>query len=393
MRVSPSFLLRDYVEPFINNKTRFKPDLPQRGLKKSPLKPIIFFFAEIEESGCDLSPLEGYNLGLAIASIFIIFAASFAGAILPASLSFSSHALLVKSVKTLAYAGAGVLLATGFMHLLLPAQEALTSECLSESFLNSYPSYAFLLCVISIACMQVLDYFITVKVAKRAPPSLAGAEELNEREEATAAAAAMDGTTKDGSSEEDAEAGACVVHTVCKDNDCTGHTLLSNNPTTLKAQISAVFLSEASISVHSVLIGLALGITTGDEIVPLLIALTFHQFLEGVAIGTAAVYAGMKTRTVAILALVFALTTPVGIAIGIGVRYSFNENNPTALYTQGVLDAICAGLLIFLALGDHVNAMKSQAHWLKEEGAATHGACIGAFLVGVAVMCALAVWV
>jgi len=246
--------------------------------------------------------------------------------------------------------------------------------------------------------MQVLDYFITVKVAKRVSPSLAGTEELNEREEATATAASaaastMDVEMKDGSNEEDIEAGACTIHTVCKDDDCTGHTLLSSNPATLKTQISAVFLSEASISVHSVLIGLALGITTGDEIVPLLIALTFHQFLEGVAIGTAAIYAGMKIRTVAILALVFSLTTPVGIAIGIGVRSSFNENDPTALYTQGILDAICAGLLIFLALGDHVNAMKSQAHWLKEEGAVTHGACIGAFLVGVGVMCALAVWV
>ena len=144
---------------------------------------------------------------------------------------------------------------------------------------------------------------------------------------------------------------------------------------------------------HSVLIGLTLGITTGDEIVPLLIALTFHQFLEGVAIGTAAIYAGMNTRSVAILGLIFSLTTPVGIAIGIGVRYSFNENNETALLTQGILDAICGGMLIFLALGDHVNAMKSQAHWLKEEGTVTHGACLGAFLLGVAVMCTIALWV
>jgi solute carrier family 39 (zinc transporter), member 1/2/3 len=283
------------------------------------------------------------------------------------------------------------------MHLLLPAQEALTSECLSQSFLGSYPSYAFLFCVISIACMQVLDYFVTVKIAKRAPPSLAGAEELNQREEERATTGAVAATeiasSTKGSGNDDLEAGACVVHTVCKDDDCTGHTLLATSEPTLKAQISAVLLSEASISVHSILIGITLGITTGEEIVPLLIALTFHQFLEGVAIGTAAIYVGMKARSVALLGLIFALTTPVGIAIGIGVRYSFNENNPTVLLTQGILDAICGGMLIFLALGDHVNAMKSQAHWLKEEGTVTHGACIGAFLVGVAVMCALAVWV
>jgi zinc transporter 1/2/3 len=355
------------------------------------------FTESIDIDGCGLAPLEGYNLGLAIASIFIIFSASFAGAILPVSLAFSSHPLLVRAVHTLAYAGAGVLLATGFMHLLLPAQEALTSECLSESFVGSYPSYAFLFCVISIACMQVLDYFVTVKIAKRAPPSLAGAEELNQREEETASASATAtavGRSTTGAGKEDIEAGACVVHTVCKDSNCTGQTLLySNKSTTLKAQISAVLLSEASISVHSILIGITLGITTGDEIVPLLIALTFHQFLEGVVIGTASIYAGMQTRSFALLGVIFALTTPVGIAIGIGVRYSFNENNPSALLTQGILDAICGGMLIFLALGDHVNAMKNQAHWLKEEGTVIHGTCIGAFLLGMAIMCTLAVWV
>lgn len=69
----------------------------------------------VAEEGCDLAQLEGYNLGLAIASIFIIFSGSLIGACLPALLTISARPILEKAVKTLAYAGAGVLLATGFM--------------------------------------------------------------------------------------------------------------------------------------------------------------------------------------------------------------------------------------------------------------------------------------
>jgi zinc transporter 1/2/3 len=259
--------------------------------------------------------------------------------------------------------------------------------------------------------MQVLDYFVTVKIAGRAPPSLAadGDDDASGSSRPSGTIASSSGHNhghnhghshgppsiagSDDGAADAAEAGVCVVHSVCKDEDCGGHSLLKPKVPTLKSQVAAVFMSEASIAVHSVLIGITLGVTHGDEIVPLLIALTFHQFLEGVAIGSAAIYAGMAAKSVVYLGLIFAVTTPVGIAIGLGVRGSYNGSSSAALITQGTLDAVCAGMLIFLALGDHVNAVKSQAHWLKREGAATHGLCIGAFLAGVAIMCTLALWV
>lgn len=362
-------------------------------LPPSPLPP---------EDGCEAEAGD-YNNGLTVASIFIIFTASLLGAMIPAFMGRSQRPAFDKTVKMLAYAGAGVLLSTGFMHLLLPAQTALTSPCLSESFLGRYPSWAFLFCVIAIACMQVLDYFVTVKIAGRAPPSLAADGDEPSGSTRPVGAIASDHSHSHGPSSspsvagfddaDAAEAGVCVVHAACHDAECGGHALLKPKAPTLKSQVAAVFMSEASIAVHSVLIGITLGVTHGDEIVPLLIALTFHQFLEGVAIGSAAVYAGMAPRTVAALGLIFAVTTPVGIAIGLGVRGAYNGSSSAALITQGTLDAVCAGMLIFLALGDHVNAVKSQAHWLKREGTVTHTVCIGAFLGGVALMCTLALWV
>jgi zinc transporter ZupT len=49
---------------------------------------------------------------------------------------------------------------------------------------------------------------------------------------------------------------------------------------------SCVQVLEAGIGVHSVLIGIALGVSkTACALIPLLIALVFHQLFEGFALG------------------------------------------------------------------------------------------------------------
>jgi len=52
------------------------------------------------------------------------------------------------------------------------------------------------------------------------------------------------------------------------------------------------------------------------------------------------------------MGLFFALTTPVGIGIGIGISRIYDENSPTALIVEGVLNAASAGILIYMALVD-----------------------------------------
>lgn len=56
------------------------------------------------------------------------------------------------------------------------------------------------------------------------------------------------------------------------------------------------------------------------------------------------------------MALFFALTTPVGIIIGIAIASVYNENSPTALIVEGVLDSASAGILIYMALVDLLSA-------------------------------------
>ena len=43
----------------------------------------------------------------------------------------------------------------------------------------------------------------------------------------------------------------------------------------------------------------------------------------------------------------YPLTTPLGIAIGIGLRYTYNPNSETAVIVQGVMDSLSGGILMY----------------------------------------------
>lgn len=45
-----------------------------------------------------------------------------------------------------------------------------------------------------------------------------------------------------------------------------------------------------------------------------------------------------------------ACVTPIGMAIGLGVRHSYQGNSVTALVTSGILDSISAGILLWTGL-------------------------------------------
>ena len=53
-----------------------------------------------------------------------------------------------------------------------------------------------------------------------------------------------------------------------------------------------------------------------------------------------------------ILVFFFSVTTPLGIALGILLSSGYQENSPAALVVVGVLNAVSAGLLNYMALVD-----------------------------------------
>lgn len=104
--------------------------------------------------------------------------------------------------------------------------------------------------------------------------------------------------------------------------------------------------------------------------------------------------AGFSIGTVAYMCFMFAVTTPMGIVLGMIVfaATGYDDSSPNALIMEGLLGSLSSGILIYMALVDLIamdffhNKMMTGSHiWLKK-------ACFIALLLGSASMSILAIW-
>jgi len=140
-----------------------------------------------------------------------------------------------------------------------------------------------------------------------------------------------------------------------------------------------------------IFIGITLGISSNAATVQaLMIALFFHQGNEGLALGVLFVKAGYSRLKYMVLAAAFVFVTPLGVAIGIGVSNNYNGESKAALGTEGVFDAVSAGILIYNGLCDLIVPTFSdddlpQSWMLQVSG-------FGALYTGAAIMALIAKW-
>jgi zinc transporter 1/2/3 len=114
-------------------------------------------------------------------------------------------------------------------------------------------------------------------------------------------------------------------------------------------QIAAFIILEFGVIFHSVIIGLTLG-SAGDEFPVLYPVIVFHQSFEGLGIGARLSAIPFPKRVSWMpwaLCTAYGLTTPIALAIGLGIRTTYNEASMTANIVSGVLDSISAGILIY----------------------------------------------
>ena len=123
------------------------------------------------------------------------------------------------------------------------------------------------------------------------------------------------------------------------------------------------YVVEASIALHSMMIGLAVGFSTEAGWKPLVslgIALCAHQFLEGYILSTLAKRT-LREREVWRVSLVFTLTLPLGVVVANIAQSAWKggddlERNDGYRWTIGILNAVAAGTLTHLAaemIGSH----------------------------------------
>lgn len=117
------------------------------------------------------------------------------------------------------------------------------------------------------------------------------------------------------------------------------------------AQIIGVGILEFGVVVHSVIIGLTLAVT--DELDTLLVVIIFHQMFEGLGLGTRLAFLPLPPRLNWVpytAGVVYAFCTPIGMAIGLGVRNTYSPESVTASIVSGILDSISAGILLYTGL-------------------------------------------
>ena len=118
------------------------------------------------------------------------------------------------------------------------------------------------------------------------------------------------------------------------------------------AQMTAICILEFGVIFHSIFIGLTLAVT-GQEFVTLYIVLVFHQTFEGLGLGSrlaATPWPKSKRWTPYLFAIGYGLSTPISMAVGLGVRKTYSLGSQTGLIVEGVFDSISAGILIYTGL-------------------------------------------
>lgn len=111
------------------------------------------------------------------------------------------------------------------------------------------------------------------------------------------------------------------------------------------------WLLEFGVTSHSILIGITTGIVDANHLKALLVALVFHQFFEGVALGARILDADFASSYKEIfMCLMFSVSAPLGMMIGIILTSSINPNGSTYNYVSGVFDGFCAGILLYIGL-------------------------------------------
>ncbi|KAG1880751.1 ZIP-like iron-zinc transporter [Suillus subluteus] len=275
---------------------------------------------------------------LRIASVFIILIGSMSGALFPVLATRSSWLHVPKAVFDFAkYFGSGVIIATAFIHLLSPAIQELTSPCLSPAWQEyPYPLALALLSVFSIFIVELVAFrWGTAKLAALGLSHDAHGHGLG----ALAAHGPEGGIPNDDSTPEKSKEDLESAH---------DHKHLDLGAT---GQIIGVFILEFGVLLHSMLIGLTLAVDPNFKI--LFVVIVFHQSFEGLGVGTRLAHLQLPPRYnyVAICgALLYGITTPLGIAIGLGVQSTYNPNSTTASIVSGVLDSLSAGILLYTGL-------------------------------------------
>ncbi|KAK6455341.1 zinc-regulated transporter 2 [Scheffersomyces xylosifermentans] len=271
-----------------------------------------------------------YDIPLRIGLLFVIFAtssiAAFGPILLKKFLSSSINGFVALIIKQF---GTGVIISTAFVHLMTHAELMWRNSCITLA----YESTSTAITMAGIFLAFLVEYITGRSLKARSQRiNVVEAQNDTEQEDPISGEKGLNVSSEESSSEK----------------NVIGHDHFHGLSPSDKF---SVLIMEAGILFHSILIGVTLVVAGDSYFITLFIVILFHQFFEGLALG-ARITEITNARMIAKLAmaLAFALITPIGMAIGIGVLNTFNGNDPSTIIALGTLDAFSAGVLIWTGL-------------------------------------------
>ncbi|XP_010526061.1 PREDICTED: zinc transporter 9 [Tarenaya hassleriana] len=330
---------------------------------------------------------------LKLAAMAAIFFAGAAGVSIPIIGTLTRRLLpsdggVLRAAKAFA---AGVILATGFVHMLSGGSDALNDPCLPEFPWSRFPFPGFFAMVAALLTL-LADFLITGYYERKQEKMMGDSVESLGRVSVLSDPGRGTGSSLIGSGFLGEEEHLHIVgmrahahhrHSLSIGSDgllskitvgdgisggggghdhghSHGHGHGHGDEAGLDSGVRHVVVSqilEMGIVSHSIIIGISLGVSHSPcTIRPLIAALSFHQFFEGFALGGCLAEARLALRATALMACFFAVTAPLGIAVGTAVSSSYDPHSAAALATEGILDSISAGILIYMALVDLIAA-------------------------------------
>ncbi|KGO40354.1 Zinc/iron permease [Penicillium expansum] len=277
-----------------------------------------------------------YDIPLRIGTLFVVLVTSSIGVFAPILLMKLPFASINGVVATvIKQFGTGIIIATGFIHLYTHANLMFTNECLGELEYEATTSAVVVAGIFIAFLLEFIGHRIIVaRNSKNSPAEAIPSESESQQTQ-------QKGQHDHSSDQQQQPTVACL-----------GHSHGSFDLTGPNSKFS-VMVMEAGILFHSILIGLTLVVAGDSFYKTLLVVIVFHQFFEGLALGARiAVLPGAVFPSKASMAAAFALITPIGMAIGLGVLHTFNGNSRGTLIALGTLDALSAGILVWVGVVD-----------------------------------------
>ncbi|KAI9303120.1 ZIP zinc transporter-domain-containing protein [Cunninghamella echinulata] len=321
-----------------------------------------------DEESCELEAHQEYNLNFRIGSLFIILATSAVGIFAPILLHqikpYEENSLRAWILTIGKFFGTGVILSTAFVHMLPEAMERFSSPCLSEGW-HSYHSFG------AIFCMAAAFILQWIELAALSHMDALKAKKQQQRTESTIAEHKL----------EHGDMGH--VHSAG---------FLESDQDDLSLRSISTLLLEFGIAVHSIIIGVTLGTSSETTFIVIFIALIFHQFFEGIALGTRINETNVKGSWLKplIMGIIFICMTPIGIGIGIGVRTTMDVQS--LLVSQAILDSISAGILLYNAYVSLMSVEISHSAKFRQYSFGKKSVCLISMYIGAAIMSVLGLW-